>query len=61
MSMAGAVTMGPGTRGSFPVLAHQRLWATRFSLTVRNLGDAWESGFSICEAGRGGVDGGVGN
>ena len=47
MSMAGAVTMGPGTRGSFPVLAHQRLWATRFSLTVRNLGDAWESGFSM--------------
>lgn len=46
---------GPRNKGLFSILAHQRLWTMRFSLTVRNLGDAWESGFSTCEAGWGWV------
>lgn len=37
MSTAAAASVGPGTRALFPVLAHRRLWATRFSLTVRIL------------------------
>lgn len=53
--LGGAATVGPGTRACFLILAHQRLWTMRFSLIVRSLGDAWESGFSICEAGWGWV------